>query len=790
MLAMPAVPLCVVAASLRFAIAEAPVVIEVTGDLLTLLGYSAAALVHGEVSLPDCIHHDDADVAAALFGPTLPLGEQIDNLRVRQANGRIRCIKAIYTKRRLDDGSIELILQLQDAKSLPRTMEDAANTANFRAMMENTNDFIYFKDRNHVFTGASQTLVSLCHPAEHWTDLLGLTDYDVFPEYYADIYYRLEKQVFSGLSAAYEEQEFLTKDGSRRGWVDNRKYPIRNEAGEMIGLFGVARDITERIEAENRLKESEYFFRDSQRAANIGSYKFDIASDHWSSSEVMERIFGIGADYPRTLLGWLALVHPEDRQMVQDYITTNVLKDHESFNKEYRIQHSLDGETRWVLGLGQLRFDADGAPCWMLGTIQDVTVRKQLDAELTHYRQNLEALVDLRTQALNKAKNAAEAASVAKSAFLANMSHEIRTPLNAITGMAYLIRRGGLSLQQTEQLGKLESASAHLLETINAVLEISKIEAGKYVLEETALSVESVIGNVVSIMQNRVDAKGLKLRTELCPLPCRLLGDATRLQQALLNYISNAVKFTEHGELVLQLEMLEDKADSVCLRFSVRDTGIGIVPETITRLFDAFEQADNSTTRLYGGTGLGLAIARKLARLMGGEAGAQSTPGIGSTFWFTACLRKDVSGASPVSEERLDDSASTIKQKFAGCRVLLAEDEPINCEIAQMLLDDAGLLADIAKDGIEAVEKAASNDYSLILMDMQMPRMDGLDATRQIRQFERQANTPILAMTANAFAEDRSRCLQAGMVDFIAKPVEPALFYSVLLKALSALDKP
>jgi PAS domain S-box-containing protein len=785
---MPVVACSVVEASFLVALAESVSVIAATGDVGTLLGYPAVALVQGEVSLPERIHGDDADIAEALFGPDIPRGEQVDNLRLRQASGRIRCVKAIYAKRQRDDGVVELTLRLQDAKSLPRTMDDAANTANFRAMMENTNDFVYFKDRNHVFTGASQTLVSLCHPAEQWTDLLGLTDYDVFPEPYADLYYRLEKQVFSGVAAAQEIQEFLSKDGQLNGWVDNRKFPIHDEAGEIIGLFGVARDITERIHAENRLKESEYFFRDSQRAANIGSYKFDICYDCWTSSEVMEQIFGIGPDYPRTLQGWLEAVHPDDRQMMQDYFTCNVLKNREPFNKEYRILRRSDGEMRWVLGLGQLRFDDDGQPCWMLGTIQDITERKQLDAELAHYRHNLETLVEERTLELSKAKDAAEAASFSKSAFLANMSHEIRTPLNAITGMAHLIRKGGLSPLQIDQLGKLEAAGEHLLEIINAVLELSKIEAGKYLLEETGVSVAGVVGGVVSIMQNRADAKGLKLRTELCQLPARLLGDPTRLQQTLLNYLSNAIKFTEHGEVVLQVEMLENGDDNVLLRFSVRDTGIGIAPEAVERLFTAFEQADNTTTRLYGGTGLGLAIARKLACMMGGEAGVDSTPGIGSTFWFSARLRRCVGGETEMPAATADDAANAIKRKFSGARVLLAEDEPINCEITLLLLEDAGLLADTAEDGMAAVEKAATNDYALILMDMQMPRMDGLEATRHIRRLDRQADTPILAMTANAFAEDRVRCLEAGMVDFIAKPVKPEIFYSVLLKALSAAD--
>ncbi|MBP8305733.1 MAG: PAS domain-containing protein [Burkholderiaceae bacterium] len=463
-------------------------------------------------------------------------------------------------------------------------------------------------------------------------------------------------------------------------------------------------------------------------------------------------------------------------------------------------QHALDilGETRFRANQADVAQARAGNPVTNERHYSASADHDEMDLEVTHVagpaqpdgRQTIYVFgidVTARKRAesqLIAARLQAEQASRAKSAFLANMSHEIRTPMNAILGLNHLMRRAGATPGQTERLLQIDSAGQHLMSIINNVLDLSKIEAGGVTLENATFEIGAVLENVAALIAESARVKGLAVEVAASPTALWVRGDPTRLRQALLNFAANAVKFTDRGTITLQAGVQQEGPDRLLVRFSVTDTGVGIAPENLGRIFDVFEQADVSTSRKYGGTGLGLAITRRLAQLMGGDAGVDSTLGVGSCFWFTARLLSGqrASDGSPVIDAV--DAERRLRSHHRDARVLVVEDNEVNRVIVREMLVGLGMDVDTAADGRDALARARSRPYDLVLMDLQMPEIDGLEATRRMRELPGWAATPIVALTANVFDEDRRACEDAGMNDFLSKPIDARALHACALKWL------
>jgi len=668
------------------------------------------------------------------------------------------------------------------ARARRRALDAAQSTAVLlRTVLESVPIRVFWKDLDGRYVGCNQLFAQDAGKASP-TEVVGRTDEAMGWAEQAELYRQDDRRVTASGQAHLRYIEPQTTPDGRTIWLETSKVPLRDAEGLVVGVIGVYDDITGRRKQEDELElhRSHLAQLVSTRTAELQASNerlndTQLAMDHvgigihWvdTRSRTLLDVNGFAA----RLLGYsveqmrgmpILAIDPNVSDERFDLIVEQVRRD-----GMVHLESEQRTAARRLVPVDVTAYyqePSETGPERLIVFVTDITERKAAERELM------------------RAKGAAEDANTAKSAFLANMSHEIRTPLNAITGMAFLIRKAGLSPEQAERMRKLEVASDHLLNIINAILELSKIEAGKFSLMQQPVHLETVLGNVANMLRDRAQSKGLELALDCDVFPDNLIGDPTRLQQCLLNYANNAVKFTEHGRVILRVHLAGETESVAMVRFEVEDTGIGIAPDVIPRLFNVFEQADNSTTRKYGGTGLGLAITRKLAELMGGETGARSELGRGSTFWFTAFLLKGALDTVPEASIPVEESEAALLSAHSGRRVLLAEDDAFNQEVATMLLEQVGLQVDVAEDGLQAVQRCEAGLYDLILMDMQMPNMDGLEATAHVRSLPNYAHTPIIALTANSFAEDRDRCLQAGMNDYISKPVGPQVLYQKLLR--------
>ena len=567
-------------------------------------------------------------------------------------------------------------------------------------------------------------------------------------------------------------------------WLSVNVETMRDEHGPGSMVVASLTDISYRKRSEDALRQGEQRLQEIIKMLPIGLFIKDKDSRMLLMNPASEQQFGYTFD---ELNGGdtTALHAPEEAAAFR-------ARDLQAFAGRVLIDYE---ETIWNPALGRQRqlrtfkkpvFDQHGAPAYLICMSIDISDSKANERALRELNEHLEERVAQRTAQLEEARQVAEEASDAKGQFLARMSHEIRTPMNGVIGMAYLALKTELEPRQRDYLEKIRFAGEHLLRIIDDILDISKIEAGKLAIEDCDFSLDHVIQTLTTVVAPKAASRGLRLQFELDPgLPPVLRGDPLRLGQVLINYVNNAIKFSEQGNIDIAVhQLLRD--DSACLlRFEVRDHGIGLSEEEQGKLFQAFQQADTSITREYGGTGLGLAICKQLAQLMGGEVGVHSAPGAGATFWFTARLgiaersALALPGDAAAALQDLHSGAAAM-QALKDARILLVEDNTFNQQIALEMLEEAGSSVCLANNGAEALDLLQQASFDCVLMDVQMPLMDGLEATRRIRSDPALADTRVLAMTATATHDDRARCLAAGMDDFIAKPIQPAVMYQTI----------
>ncbi len=601
---------------------------------------------------------------------------------------------------------------------------------------------------------------------QRWYDYTGTTLKDIegwewkkihHPDHVDRVEAKFKKHLITGED--WEDTFPLrSKDGDYR-WFLSRAFPIRDAEGRITRWFGTNTDVTEQLEAEQALAESKNAFHDMANSINQMIWVTRPDGYHEYFNKRWYEYTGV-PEGSTNGEAWNGMFHAEDQPRAWER-WNHSLNTGESYEIEYRLRRH-DGVFRWALGRAEPVRDRGGKIVKWYGTCTDI-----------------QELVD--------ARHKAEAANIAKSEFLANISHEIRTPMNAVIGLANILARTEpLTSAQNKYIETLQFSAESLLGLLNDMLDIAKIEAQTIELEHIPFFISQMLKNVTDVLAHKAEEKGLEFSIDMTECDDHAaLGDPARLQQVLINLCSNAIKFTETGSVRIHVHCKKsDATHPRMVTFEVKDTGIGIPPHKMETIFQKFMQADSSINRKYGGTGLGLAISKSLTELMGGTLSVESTPKVGSTFTVDIPL--------PIAPEEAvtmptDHHASTPAQNTEEKgKILLVEDYPANIMVATLLLESMGYAFDVASNGFDALQKIKDNQYATVLMDVQMPGMDGFETTKQVREHEAAngiARTRIIGMTAHALVGDRERCIDCGMDDYISKPFNPDVLEEKLAQA-------
>ena len=658
----------------------------------------------------------------------------------------------------LAQANCELQLEVAERKRFEQTLEESE--ALYHGLVESLPLNVFRKDRDGQIVFANGRFCeSIGRPRE---EILGKTDVDLFPRDLAEKYQRDDARVMETGHVLEVVEQNRGPDGKMR-FVQVLKAPVRNAAGDIVGVQGLFWDVTDRQRAEQALAESRERLQLALESARIGTWVYHLADNSLTWDDRTHAIFGLApASFQATYDAFLDRLHPDDAE-IQRAAMQRVLESENRVDADYRIRWP-DGSIRYLSSRAAVVRDPQQRPVRMIGVCLDVTESKLAEAKL------------------QAAKDAAEAASRAKSTFLANISHEIRTPMNAIIGMAELVLDTQLRPEQREYLAVIQQSGEALLLLINDLLDFSKIEAGKLDLNPTVFDLREYLGDTMKSLGIGAHQKGLELASDFAhDVPSLIRGDQTRLRQVVVNLVGNAIKFTKTGEVVLAVECESRTEHEVVLRFRVTDTGIGIPQDKLTVIFEAFEQADTTSTRQHGGTGLGLAIASELARLMGGRIWVESEVGVGSRFFFTA--RFGLVEQSPPQRVRPEI------ELLQGLRLLVVDNNRANRDILEKMLQNWRMRPTGSATACEALEllrhaRQACDPFRLVLVDARMTPADGFHFVQQVCSEPAGNEKTIMMLNSGDQPGDIARCRQLGIGSYLLKPIKQSELLEAILMAL------